>query len=64
MFRNPAYQAGRESQENVRGINNNRPGLTLRAVQKYGGAKVAPNWVVRKQESPQVHDCQMAIARF
>ena len=54
MFRNPAYRAGRESQENARGINNNRPGLSLRAVEKYSGAKVAPNWVVRKGSSPQV----------
>ena len=51
LFRNPAYRAGRESQAEARGINNGRPGgLTLRALEKYQGAKVAPCWVSRKEE--------------
>ena len=51
LFRNPAYRAGRESQADARGINNGRPGgLTLRALEKYQGAKVAPCWVVRKEQ--------------
>ena len=51
LFRNPAYRAGRESQADARGINNGRPGgLTLRALEKYQGAKVAPCWVSRKEE--------------
>ena len=51
LFRNPAYREGRESQADARGINNSRPGgLTLRALEKYQGAKVAPCWVSRKEE--------------
>ena len=68
LFRNPAYRAGRESQADARGINNGRPGgLTLRALEKYQGAKVAPCWVSRKEEEREdglqgnVHQSRLAF---